>query len=102
MRETGAEAVAVHCDIAGAAAVVQAAQQVQVQLGLASVLVNNAGMLRATPLAEVYIGQWNEVLAVNPTGRVPASTELACADRSQRKRQYARPALLATGQLNLP
>ncbi|MFT3720468.1 SDR family NAD(P)-dependent oxidoreductase [Pseudorhodoferax sp.] len=68
LRETGADALAVPCDVSDAAAVADAAALVRARLGPAGVLVNNAGLLRAGPLAEVDLARWNEVLAVNLTG----------------------------------
>lgn len=64
----GATAVAITCDIADEAAVESAADQVRARLGPCDVLINNAGLLRPGPLAEVSIAEWNAVLAVNLTG----------------------------------
>ena len=68
LAEQGAKVLAVACDIADEAQVQAAAEQVRQQLGPASALVNNAGLLRAGDLASVSIEQWNAVLAVNLTG----------------------------------
>lgn len=64
----GARAVAIACDTTDEAGVQAAAERVKHELGPCSALVNNAGMLRAGPLAEVPIAEWNAVLAVNLTG----------------------------------
>lgn len=68
LRTGGARALAVACDIADEAAVNAAAAQVRDTLGACGVLINNAGMLRPGPLAEVSIADWNAVLSVNLTG----------------------------------
>lgn len=64
----GARVLAVDCDVASESAVQAAARQVREQLGAVSVLVNNAGLLRAGGLASVSVAEWNAVLAVNLTG----------------------------------
>lgn len=46
----------------------QIAQQTHQDLGCARVLVNNAGMLRPAPLAEITPQEWQAVLDVNLTG----------------------------------
>ncbi|GHC95263.1 oxidoreductase [Pseudorhodoferax aquiterrae] len=68
LAEQGARVLAVECDIADEAAVQAAAQQVRRQLGPATALVNNAGLLRPGALAAVSLAEWNAVLAVNLTG----------------------------------
>lgn len=68
LRAGGARAVAIGCDIADADTVAVAARRVLEELGPCGVLINNAGMLRPGPLAEVSIEDWNAVLAVNLTG----------------------------------
>jgi NAD(P)-dependent dehydrogenase (short-subunit alcohol dehydrogenase family) len=68
LRSQGRTAIAIECDIAIEGSVAKAAQRVAAELGACSVLVNNAGMLRAGELAEVSLDAWNRVLAVNLTG----------------------------------
>ncbi|SCK29710.1 NAD(P)-dependent dehydrogenase, short-chain alcohol dehydrogenase family [Variovorax sp. HW608] len=68
LRSQGRRAIAIECDIASEGSVAKAAQQVGRELGACSVLVNNAGMLRAGELADVSLDAWNQVLAVNLTG----------------------------------
>lgn len=68
LRSHGHKAIAVECDIASEGSVGKAAEQVADELGACSVLVNNAGMLRAGDLADVSLDAWNQVLAVNLTG----------------------------------
>jgi glucose 1-dehydrogenase len=64
----GATALAISCDTASQSSVHAAAEYVQSQLGPCNVLVNNAGLLRPSGLAEVSLEDWNAVLAVNLTG----------------------------------
>lgn len=55
-------------DTADPAAVQAAADRVAAHWGPCEVLVNNAGLLRAAPLAEVTLQAWRQVLAVNLDG----------------------------------
>ncbi len=64
----GAAAMAVACDTSSESGVKVAAKRIADEWGAADVLVNNAGMLRAGPLADVSLDDWNAVLAVNLTG----------------------------------
>lgn len=75
LREEGATALAVRCDVADEAAVVAAATQVRRELGVCAALVNNAGMLRAGSLDTVSVADWNAVLAINLTGYLLCSRE---------------------------
>lgn len=68
LREQGSQAIAVGCDIADEAQTLAAAAVVREQLGLCTVLVNNAGVLRPGGLDTVSLADWNTVLAVNLTG----------------------------------
>ncbi|MBO9650836.1 MAG: SDR family oxidoreductase [Variovorax sp.] len=68
LRSEGRTAISIECDIASECSVGKAAQRVADELGACSVLVNNAGMLRAGNLADVSLDAWNQVLAVNLTG----------------------------------
>lgn len=84
LRAQGAEAVAAQCDTTDPARIAVALATTRAALGDAAILVNNAGVLRPGPLAELPIAQWNALMAVNLTGY------LACA-------QAARPQMLACG-----
>lgn len=64
----GAAAIALPCDVSSEAAVQQAADTLRTRLGRCEVLVNNAGLLRPGPLADVSLADWNQVLAINLTG----------------------------------
>ncbi|WP_399686490.1 SDR family NAD(P)-dependent oxidoreductase [Xenophilus sp.] len=82
LRAQGATALAVPCDIADAAAVAAAARTVEAELGAPSVLVNNAGLLRAGALADVDLAQWNEVLSINLTGYLLCARAFGAAMRA--------------------
>ena len=84
LRAHGAKAIAAPCDTTDEAGVQAALAATRAALGDAAILVNNAGILRPGPLAEIPIAQWNALLAVNLTGY------LACA-------QAVRPQMLARG-----
>ncbi len=64
----GAEAVVLPCDVSDPASVETAGAMSAQLVGACSILVNNAGVLRAGPLASVSLTEWNALLAVNLTG----------------------------------
>ncbi|CAM5189858.1 NAD(P)-dependent dehydrogenase (Short-subunit alcohol dehydrogenase family) OS=Castellaniella defragrans OX=75697 GN=HNR28_000946 PE=3 SV=1 [Castellaniella defragrans] len=68
LRSRGAQALAFFCDTADGESLQHAAEQVGRTLGACSGLVNNAGILRSAPLAEVDVQEWNRVLSINLTG----------------------------------
>ena len=68
LQASGAEALAIECDIGDAASVNRACEQVELKMGAADVLVNNAGLLRAGGIEDIGLDVWNAMLAVNLTG----------------------------------
>lgn len=65
----GGKAVGIALDVTDSAQCTAAAEAVARKLGAASVLVNNAGVIRRTlPDAEHFMEDWAEVMAVNATG----------------------------------
>lgn len=68
LRQAGAVAQAIACDVSSEASVAEAADKVRSALGPTNVLINNAGLLRAGSLETVSIEDWNQALAVNLTG----------------------------------
>ena len=65
----GGTAVAMALDVTDAQACARVAGEVKERLGPAGILVNNAGIIRRTPLeAESFAQDWEAVLAVNATG----------------------------------
>lgn len=70
----GGRAVAVPLDVTDAAGCVAAAERVRAELGDAAILVNNAGIIRRTPLdADSFAADWDAVMAVNTTGVMQVS-----------------------------
>jgi len=65
---TGAQAIAVACDIADKASVDRAAAQVERDLGRCDVLVNNAATIYAAALMDIELQRWNQLMAVNVGG----------------------------------
>ena len=84
LRGKGAKAVGLACDTTDEASVRRAFAAARAALGPATILVNNAGILRPGGLAEIPIAEWNALLTVNLTGY------LVCA-------QAAREQMLASG-----
>lgn len=65
---SGGRGVAIACDVSDEDSVVAAERAAADTFGPASVLVNNAGILRARPLDQLTLAEWNSSLAVNLTG----------------------------------
>jgi NAD(P)-dependent dehydrogenase (short-subunit alcohol dehydrogenase family) len=65
---SGGRGFAVACDASDEDSVLAAERVVAGTFGPASILVNNAGILRAKPLDQLTLADWNSVLAVNLTG----------------------------------
>lgn len=84
LRTTGAKAFSTGCDTTDETSIAAAFAATRAALGPATVLVNNAGILRPGPLADIPLAAWNALMAVNLTGY------LACA-------QAARPQMLEAG-----
>ena len=84
LRRAGRRAIAVHADVGKAGDATALVGQVVDEWEHLDVLVNNAGILRRTPLADLTLQEWDEVVATNLTG------VMLCA-------QAAAPALRARG-----
>jgi 3-oxoacyl-[acyl-carrier protein] reductase len=84
LRRGGRRAMAVQGDVGRAADAKALVSQILDEWGRLDVLVNNAGILRRTPLADLTLQEWDEVIAANLTG------VMLCA-------QAAAPALRARG-----
>ena len=61
----GRRAVVVKADVSVAAEVARLVATVEAELGPVAILVNNAGITRPQPLAEIAEADWDEILAVN-------------------------------------
>ena len=62
------EALALHCDVADAAAVAAALEAVRKRFGRLDALINNAGVAVFAPILNTADADWNRILAVNLTG----------------------------------
>ncbi len=69
VRETGRRSVAVGADVSDEAAAAAAVSEVAAELGAPTVLVNNAGVLRAQPFHKLDLATWRTILDVNLTAR---------------------------------
>jgi len=68
IRQQGGRALPVHLDVTRPESVREMMKVVHQELGPVHILVNNAGVCPATPLADISLEEWNRVLAVNLTG----------------------------------
>lgn len=68
LADTGATTLGATCDVTDEAAVADLFQAVEDRFGRLDVLVNNAGTITISPLEELTLEAWNQVLAVNTTG----------------------------------
>jgi 3-oxoacyl-[acyl-carrier protein] reductase len=84
LRRGGRRAIAVQADVSRAADVQAMVDQVLDEWDRLDVLVNNAGILRRTPLADLTIREWDEVLATNLTGVMLCAQAAAPALRERR------------------
>ena len=64
----GGVALAIPCDVSSAASVTAAAKQVIADLGVPSLVVNNAGIARRATVTEMTERSWDETMAVNLKG----------------------------------
>ncbi|MFW5697746.1 MAG: glucose 1-dehydrogenase [Fimbriimonadaceae bacterium] len=65
---TGGSAIGVKADVSQEDAVVEMFQEVRRQFGKLDIMINNAGLQRDAPIAEMTLEQWNKVIEVNMTG----------------------------------
>lgn len=68
VREAGRRCVGVGADVSDEASVRAAVEKVAAELGGPTVLVNNAGVLRANPFHKLDLATWRTILDVNLTG----------------------------------
>ncbi|WP_147915695.1 SDR family NAD(P)-dependent oxidoreductase [Ruania zhangjianzhongii] len=66
--ETGAAAIGLHCDVTEEDSIGAALDGVETELGVATVLVNAAGIASPTPALDIGRAEWDRMLAVNITG----------------------------------
>jgi gluconate 5-dehydrogenase len=65
LRGQGADASAVSFDVTDSAAVAQAVERIEAEVGPIDILVNNAGMTRRAPLEQFEEAHWHEIMACN-------------------------------------
>lgn len=69
LRADGLKVEAFAVDVTDGASVAQLASDIATKLGRTEILVNNAGIIRRTPVAsETFDADWSAVMAVNSTG----------------------------------
>lgn len=84
LRRGGRRAIAVQADVSRASDVKAMIAQVIDEWDHLDVLVSNAGILRRTPLADLTLREWDEVLATNLTGVMLCAQAAAFALRGRR------------------
>lgn len=84
LRKAGRRALAIQADVARASEVQHLVGLVIDQWKRLDVLVNNAGILRRTPLEEVTLKEWQEVLDTNLTGAMLCAQAAVPALRERR------------------
>jgi glucose 1-dehydrogenase len=77
IRGSGAKAMAVQADVSQEDQVQALFRRTLIDLGTVDILVNNTGVQRDAPLAEMTLAQWRTVLEVNLTGMFLCSREAA-------------------------
>lgn len=68
LRAAGADAIAVQGSVISAADVRRMVEEAIEQFGAVHILVNNAGILRPTPVIDIEEDEWDQVIAVNMKG----------------------------------
>ena len=68
LRRNGANAAATTCDISDPRSVDSLAARATEAFGRVDILINNAGIATAAPLARTTLDDWNRTLAINATG----------------------------------
>ncbi|MBI1355040.1 MAG: SDR family oxidoreductase [Acidobacteria bacterium] len=68
IRAAGGKAEAIVADVTEEAAVSEMAAEVKEKLGVADILINNAGINNRKSIVDFTLDEWNEILGVNLTG----------------------------------
>lgn len=79
----GARFLAIDCNVTSPESLNAAAETIAAQFGGADILVNNAGILRPGPLAQLPLDDWRAMLAVNLDG-VMLATQVFAAQMAER------------------
>jgi NAD(P)-dependent dehydrogenase (short-subunit alcohol dehydrogenase family) len=78
----GGRAIGLGADVRDEAEVGAMLRDVTAALGVPTILVNNAGIYPATPIADMAVGEWDRVMATNLRGAFLCLREGACAMRA--------------------
>jgi NAD(P)-dependent dehydrogenase (short-subunit alcohol dehydrogenase family) len=68
LRQLGAKAIALGCDVKNPSSVQQLVEETVSQCGRIDVLVNNAGISWGAPIEQMRLEDWNKVIETNLTG----------------------------------
>ena len=77
LRDLGSQALATEVDVSQEAAVVAWVQAAIAQLGSLDIFVSNAGIIEWEPITKITLASWNRILAVNLTGAMLCTREVA-------------------------
>jgi NAD(P)-dependent dehydrogenase (short-subunit alcohol dehydrogenase family) len=77
LRERGAKAWAVSCDVTDEASVKRLEEEARRHIGVVDILVNNAGDASSSPFRKITLAEWERMLAVNATGTFLCTRQLA-------------------------
>jgi len=80
--EIGNGAIAAGCDVSDESSVAAMVRDLAEQLGGIDILVNNAGIYPTGPVAEMDVGDWDRVMAVNLRGPMLCTREVVRVMRS--------------------
>ena len=83
LRESGAEALAVPADVTSAADVTRMVDEASDRFGAIHILINNAGVLRPTPVIDIEEAEWDMVVNGNLKSTYLCSRAVLPAMRSQ-------------------
>lgn len=75
IKNAGGTGITYQCDVSKEDEVKKMFADIVTQFGTVEILVNNAGLQRDSPFAEMTLEQWNYVLAVNLTGQFLCARE---------------------------
>ncbi len=71
----GVKAIAIHADVSDETQVQNMFKRMYAEFGTVDILINNAGLQRDAPFADMTLAQWNTVIGVNLTGQFLCARE---------------------------